>query len=253
MRARKLIIALAPLLLLGIAYPAIQSGKRAFDYEKLRPHPKEIHDRLAGYETSLAEAIVIAEKAAGGGRAASAFMAQGKQAIYTIKVFTEREAQTLVIDAIEGTVRSQTVLPRFPGEPADGQWTEMESGLKYLDIRLGHGEQPDGPTAKVRIHYTGYLVNGVKFDSSRDRGRATTLSLDKGVIPGLREGVLGMRVGGKRKLLVPSLLGYGERGSPPLVPGTATLIFDVELIDVVAQGEKKEGEEKEGEKKDQKE
>lgn len=246
MRIRPLFLLLAPLLVLGVAYPAYQQqqGRQAksSNYERLRPSPKEVHERLSGYKVSLSEAITIAEAAVGGGKAASAFLAEGKQPTYTITAFTEREAQTFVVDARNGAIRSQQAIPRFPGEPVEGEWTELESGLKYFDLRVGHGALPAGTASTVRVHYTGYLVNGVKFDSSRDRGRATTFALDR-VIPGWREGVLTMRVGGKRKLIVPPVLGYGDRGNPPTVPGKATLIFDIELIDIVSDGPEKEKEE----------
>ena len=109
--------------------------------------------------------------------------------------------------------------------------TTTPSGLQYRDDAVG-----DGPEAKagqtVSVHYTGTLLDGSKFDSSRDRGQPLRFPLGAGhVIKGWDEGVAGMKVGGKRTLVIPPELGYGARGIGP-IPPNSTLIFDVELIDV---------------------
>ena len=100
------------------------------------------------------------------------------------------------------------------------------------DVVVGTGaEAKDGST--VKVHYTGTLKNGTKFDSSRDRNEPFEFTLGKGqVIRGWDQGVVGMKVGGKRKLVIPSELGYGDKGSPPKIPPKATLLFDVELLSV---------------------
>lgn len=104
------------------------------------------------------------------------------------------------------------------------------SGLKYVDQAVGTGEVAvAGKT--VSVHYTGWLENGKKFDSSVDRGQAFSFPLGAGrVIKGWDEGVQGMKVGGKRKLTIPSNLGYGPQGAGGVIPANATLIFDVELL-----------------------
>lgn len=106
------------------------------------------------------------------------------------------------------------------------------SGLKYVDQVVGTGEVAvAGKTANV--HYTGWLESGKKFDSSVDRGQPFSFPLGAGrVIKGWDEGVQGMKVGGKRKLTIPSDLGYGSRGAGGVIPPNATLIFDVELLGV---------------------
>ena len=121
-------------------------------------------------------------------------------------------------------------------DAADNQVTEMPDGLKYTDTKIG-----DGATAKagnkVSVNYTGWLYNngakGAKFDSSLDRGQPFQFTLGAHqVIAGWAEGVAGMKVGGKRTLIIPPELGYGARGAGGAIPPNATLMFDVDLLQV---------------------
>jgi len=106
------------------------------------------------------------------------------------------------------------------------------SGLSYQDAKVGTGASPV-KGKPVKVHYTGWLVNGTKFDSSVDRKEPFTFNIGAGqVIPGWDEGVMTMKVGGKRRLTIPANLGYGVRGAGGVIPPNATLIFDVELLDV---------------------
>jgi len=106
------------------------------------------------------------------------------------------------------------------------------SGLKYEDETLGSGTEAKAGNT-VDVHYTGWLTDGTKFDSSRDRGKPFSFKLGAGqVIKGWDEGVAGMKIGGKRKLVIPAALGYGKRGSPGAIPPDAELTFDVELLKV---------------------
>jgi FKBP-type peptidyl-prolyl cis-trans isomerase len=114
-----------------------------------------------------------------------------------------------------------------------GDGVKTGSGLQYWDITAGTGAvAKEGD--RVRVHYTGWLTTGKKFDSSVDAGRPFTFALGNGeVIRGWDEGVAGMKVGGKRQLRIPPELGYGEGGTPDgTIPANATLIFDVQLLSV---------------------
>ena len=116
--------------------------------------------------------------------------------------------------------------------PAAGAEIVTASGLKYIDIVEGTGATPKtGQT--VSVHYTGTLENGTKFDSSVDRGQPYSFRLGTGaVIKGWDEGLASMKVGGKRKLIIPPTLGYGATGNPPDIPPNSILLFDVELVGV---------------------
>ncbi len=107
-----------------------------------------------------------------------------------------------------------------------------KSGLKYVDLKEGAGEEAKKGNV-VSVHYTGWLKDGKKFDSSRDRGEAFSFELGAGkVIKGWDEGVAGMKVGGKRKLIIPPELAYGERGAGKVIPPNAELTFEVELLGI---------------------
>ena len=138
------------------------------------------------------------------------------------------------IDTDTNEVKVEETTPQFPGIAVEGDLIETASGLQYYDIVVGDGAQPAGPMTRVIVHYTGYLLDGTKFDSSVDRGTPYNTPLSR-VIRGWTEGVGSMKVGGKRKLIIPYSLAYGERGSPPKIPPRATLIFDVELLEIVGE------------------
>jgi peptidylprolyl isomerase len=115
---------------------------------------------------------------------------------------------------------------------SDAKSVTTSSGLKYIELKEGDGVTPQkGQT--VVVHYTGTLEDGTKFDSSRDRGKPFSFKIGVGqVIKGWDEGLSTMKVGGRRQLIIPSELGYGERGAGNVIPPYATLIFDVELLEV---------------------
>jgi FKBP-type peptidyl-prolyl cis-trans isomerase len=123
--------------------------------------------------------------------------------------------------------------------PAEPKTAEAKPGaapraeLEKTDLVVGTGAEAKKGSA-ISVHYVGTLTDGTVFDSSRERAQPFSFMIGQGkVIRGWEQGVIGMKVGGKRKLVVPPHLGYGEDGSPPKIPGNATLIFEIELLHVV--------------------
>jgi FKBP-type peptidyl-prolyl cis-trans isomerase FkpA len=108
--------------------------------------------------------------------------------------------------------------------------TKTASGLVYRELRPGTGDSPKA-TDIVKVHYRGTLVDGTEFDSSYKRNEPTQFPLNR-VVPCWTEGVQKMKVGGKSQLVCPSSLAYGDAGSPPVIPGRSTLIFEIELLGI---------------------
>ncbi|HEV7558477.1 MAG TPA: FKBP-type peptidyl-prolyl cis-trans isomerase, partial [Kofleriaceae bacterium] len=119
-----------------------------------------------------------------------------------------------------------------PGVPRLDGPIQTDRGVDYIDEVVGTGTQPE-KGQHVKVHYSGWLPDGTKFDSSVDRGEPIHIRFDSGqVIKGWDIGLASMRVGGKRRLIIPSDLGYGERGARDVIPPDSTLVFDVELLEV---------------------
>jgi FKBP-type peptidyl-prolyl cis-trans isomerase FkpA len=151
--------------------------------------------------------------------------------------------------AVKSTDAATAAPTPAPAKPATGEKTagptapqpwstklgpkavKKENGLQYEDLKVGDGKEcPAGAT--VTVHYTGWLTDGTKFDSSVDQGQPATFGLDQ-VVKGWSEGIPGMKIGGKRKLVIPPALGYGEQGTPGgPIPPNALLVFEVELLEI---------------------
>lgn len=148
--------------------------------------------------------------------------------VFAASVATPGSAQTATTQKSAGAAKK----PVAAGPTkVTGEGTKTASGLQYWDIKEGTGaEAKTGQTA--RMHYTGWLTNGKKFDSSIGSQPFKFVIGNGDVIKGWDEGVLGMKVGGKRQLRIPPSLAYGNKGYPGVIPPDATLVFDVQLVDV---------------------
>jgi peptidyl-prolyl cis-trans isomerase A (cyclophilin A)/peptidyl-prolyl cis-trans isomerase B (cyclophilin B) len=224
----------------GAAYAVfghVIAGKKAVD--AIRDAPTQ--DRGGPLVTSPVDQIVIenvkqvdfkeAEKiAAANGEAASVCSdltpneKQANEVAAKIKTAMEKQKKMTSTDI------KPDALPGMPVDrAADGS---NEAGLKWWTIKAGDGVTPVSTSDTVKVHYTGYLLDGTKFDSSVDRNEPIEFALDR-VIPGWTVGVGSMKVGETRKLQIPATLGYGARGAGGgLIPANATLVFDVQLLNV---------------------
>jgi FKBP-type peptidyl-prolyl cis-trans isomerase len=143
---------------------------------------------------------------------------------------TATTTTTTTTTTTETPPTSTTTTTTTPGAP--GSEITTASGLQYTEVAMGTGDMA-APGKKVGVHYTVWLADGTKVDSSLDRGQPLEFVIgDPNIIKGWNEGLVGMKVGGKRKLTVPPSLGYGAGGNPPRVPPDATLKFDLELVSV---------------------
>jgi FKBP-type peptidyl-prolyl cis-trans isomerase FkpA len=140
-----------------------------------------------------------------------------------------RTTVTLLLAALAAAVATA----QGPGAPALGPTAvTLKSGLRYEDLRVGKGAEVLA-TSRVRFTYTGWLSSGRIFDLRVDRARPLDMTLGQGkLVKGMEEGLVGMRVGGKRRLFIPAALAYGDRGAPPSIPPKADLTFEIEVVGV---------------------
>ena len=155
--------------------------------------------------------------------------AQGRVQARHAKQKRTRVIAAVIVVALLAGAAAYLFAPGLPGRA--GAEVTTPSGLKYTDLVVGTGASPRAGQTAV-VHYTGTLTDGTKFDSSVDKGQPDSFALGRGeVIKGWDEGVATMKVGGKRRLVVPPVLGYGAAPRPK-IPANSTLVFDVELLDV---------------------
>lgn len=128
------------------------------------------------------------------------------------------------------TAAAKAYLQQAAAEPGA---VKTSSGLVYRELRAGSGASPR-PSDVVKVNYRGTLIDGTEFDSSYKRNQPAEFPLDR-VVPCWTEGLQHMKVGGKAQLVCPSEIAYGQEGSPPLIPGGATLIFEIELLGVAGR------------------
>ncbi|MBL0926722.1 MAG: peptidylprolyl isomerase [Phycisphaerales bacterium] len=140
----------------------------------------------------------------------------------------EEAARKAAAEAESKGMEAGLAFAKSQGADAD-KVQKLPSGLWFIDAKVGDGPAPAGPTSTVRVHYTGWLTNGTKFDSSRDRGQDISFPLN-GVIKGWTEGVGSMKTGGRRWLIIPAGMAYGAAGRPS-IPPNSVLVFDVELFE----------------------
>ncbi|MCB9838263.1 MAG: FKBP-type peptidyl-prolyl cis-trans isomerase [Phycisphaeraceae bacterium] len=224
-----------PRFLIGAAAAAALAGAAIADTDltKLPPDPAEVCGVLNHCSFSIIEAAIKAEKETGGRLNSIEMIHSDGPAVFRAVCYTESDEITVVMDSKTGDVISMAKADTtLPGDGIDGlELHKSDSGLMWYDLVEGDGPSPASPASSVVVHYTGWLVDGTKFDSSVDRGKTIEFPLNR-VIPGWTEGVGSMKVGGKRKLLIPSKIAYGPSGRPPVIPPDAFLIFDVELFEV---------------------
>ena len=202
------------------------------DLTRMPPDPAAIHSKLAAGKTTLAAAVAMATKTTGALARSASVNSDGN---IEVDVFSANERRAVIIDGTTGEVKKNEGRPFvLPGAPAEGALVTTDSGLQYYELVIGEGELPLS-TSQVKVHYSGWTLDGKQFDSSVKRGQPATFALNR-VIKGWTEGVGGMKPGGKRKLLIPGDLAYGPAGRPGSgIPANGLLVFDVELIEIVSR------------------
>jgi FKBP-type peptidyl-prolyl cis-trans isomerase len=206
----------------GAAYAVFGKVVEGMDVvDKIRDTPLQTHPKYQGGEVVPKETVLIKSARVMGDYDKAAMEKKIAEADAAAKE-AEAKAKEAQAKLIDDTIKKAE-------DESKSKITKTASGLMYVDLKVGEGEQPK-PTDKVDVHYTGWLPDGTKFDSSVDRGQPFPVSMSGGVIKGWLEGLATMKVGGKRRLIIPPDLAYGVRGSPPKIPANATLVFDVEML-----------------------
>jgi hypothetical protein len=192
---------------------------------------------VAEVQVGLAQAVAAAERSCGGKAAAVALSGAGAAATWEVSAFVGATGHVVKVNATTGAVESDVPAPAIvlPGAPLAGEPHQSTSGLVWYDLKVGAGEEPAGPTTRVKVHYSGWTLDGRPFDSTVERGQPAAFALN-GVIAGWSEGLATMRVGGKRKLVIPARLAWGRQ--PPQgsgIPVEGVVVCDFELLEIVGK------------------
>jgi len=206
----------------GAAYAVFGKVVEGMDVvDKIKDTPVKTHPKYPGGDVVPVDTVLIKSVRVVGEYDKAGMEKKVADADAAVKE-TEAKAKEAQVKQVDEVIKKAE-------DESKSKVTKTASGLMYVDLKVGEGEQPKS-TDKVDVHYTGWLPDGTKFDSSVDRGQPFPVSLSGGVIKGWLEGLATMKVGGKRRLIIPPDLAYGARGAPPKIPANATLVFDVEVL-----------------------
>ncbi len=219
-------------LLVASAAAAVMAPMMMQDRPAIPPRPSVVEEQLLAFPMTLNEAIDMAQDHVDGFAKSAEIHLDRDPQVAEILVYGEGKAQMVTIDAGLGEVLEIAEVSRFPGDSVTGDWVETASGLKYFDIRVGEGAMPASDDVSVKLHFSAWFIDGTEFQNSYVSGDPPTIPLAQ-LLPGWTEGMLSMRVGGKRKLILSPELAFGEAGHPPTIPPGSIFVFDVELFDVV--------------------
>lgn len=200
------------------------------DYTTLPPHPSEVQKQLENTKVTLTQAIETARNDVNGVAKSANVNLNAEPPTIEVVVYADDTAHRITVHAETGEIIDRGIIPRLPGEAVGEDWIELESGVRYIDIKAGEGPAVANARQVVQMHLTGWLVDGREFADTHDLEPVSAPL--QALFPGVVEGVMGMQVGGKRKLILPPDLAFGAAGQPPQIPANATLIFDVELLDI---------------------
>jgi uncharacterized membrane protein YkoI len=216
----------------------ILKNKDKIDYEVLciqdgMPARVLINAKTGDMTVAKLDAITAVEKAAAAvpgkvGNVDNDLMADPPQ--WKVSIFAAGKSHLVSVNAIDGSVIADHVAAQLPGEATELPMQGEYGGLQWIVLKEGSGASPKGPDSMVKVNYTGYLVNGTPVDSTIAKGKPAEFRLDR-MIKGWQQGVQAMKIGEKRKLIIPWNMAFGEQGRPPVIPPKATLIFDIELLD----------------------
>lgn len=216
---RKWILMVAVLFLL----PACSQAPKTDDDKALYALGVQISKQLSVFDLSANE-LKLVQQGMSDAAAGKKLAAEPEDSMQTLGALAESRMARVT------QKQKDQAKPFIEKAAAETGAVKTESGVVYKEITAGTGAQPTAASI-VTVHYTGTLIDGKEFDSSVKRGQPAEFPLGQ-VIPCWTEGVSMMKVGGKAKLVCPSDTAYGDRGRPPVIPGGAALVFDVELLDV---------------------